>query len=141
MSAPRPPELPIIGHLHLLKPPLHISLHKLSQKYGPIFFIMMRSSPVVLVSSPFWAKEFILNHNHEFADRPQFKASKHLLYNNRTMAMMEYGAMWRHLRKLYTLHILSLKRVEMFENPRLKEMVLPIKLLESQALGVVVNLR
>ncbi|MCO5562400.1 hypothetical protein L7F22_016027 [Adiantum nelumboides] len=102
---------------------------------------MMGSFPAVVVSSPFWAKEFLHNHDHEFADRPQFEASKRVFYNNRSMVMMEYGAMWRHLRKLYTLHILSSKRVEMFENLRLEEMVLSIKLLESQASGVVVNLR
>ncbi|MCO5550089.1 hypothetical protein L7F22_003568 [Adiantum nelumboides] len=101
----------------------------------------MGSSPAVVVSSPFWAKEFLRNHDHEFADCPQFEASKRIFYNNRTMLMMEYGAMWRHLRKLYTVHILSSKRVEMFESPWLEEMVLSLKLLESQASGVVVNLR
>ncbi|KAI5081656.1 hypothetical protein GOP47_0001399 [Adiantum capillus-veneris] len=138
---PGPPGRPIIGHLHLLQPPLHLCLHTLSQQYGPIFFIKMGSSPAVVVSSPFWAKEFLHTHEHDFADRPQFEASKRIFYNNRTLVMMEYGSLWRHLRKLYTVHILSSKRVEMFENPRLEEMALSIKLLENQMCGAVVDLR
>ncbi|MCO5550095.1 hypothetical protein L7F22_003574 [Adiantum nelumboides] len=138
---PRPPGLPIIGHLHLLRLPLHVSLQKLSQKYGPIFFIMMGSSPNVVVSSPFWAKEFLHNHDYNFADRPQSEATKRIFYNNRTLVVMEYGGRWRQLRKLYTVHLLSSKRVEMFENLRVEEMVLAMKFLESQASGTVVNLR
>ena len=31
---PSPPSLPILGHLHLVKKPLHRILHRLSQTYG-----------------------------------------------------------------------------------------------------------
>lgn len=41
---PSPPRVPIIGHLHLLKPPLFRSLHNLSEKYGPV--ISLRFDPV-----------------------------------------------------------------------------------------------
>ncbi|GLU10740.1 hypothetical protein SLE2022_275260 [Rubroshorea leprosula] len=40
---PSPPSLPIISHLHLLKPPIHHALLKLSQKYGPIMSLKLGS--------------------------------------------------------------------------------------------------
>ncbi|KAM1013094.1 hypothetical protein TB2_043103 [Malus domestica] len=49
--------LPIIGHLHLIKKPLHRTLAKLSEKYGPVLYIQFGSRPVIVVSSPSAAEE------------------------------------------------------------------------------------
>ncbi|EEF37439.1 cytochrome P450, putative [Ricinus communis] len=54
---PSPPALPIVGHLHLLKPPMHRAFYHLSQKYGPIMFLQFGSRPVVIVSSSSAAEE------------------------------------------------------------------------------------
>ena len=36
---PSPPSLPILGHLHLIKKPIHRTFHRLSQKYGQVLSI------------------------------------------------------------------------------------------------------
>ena len=54
---PSPPyALPLIGHLHLIKEPLQLSLHKLTDKYGPIIFLCLGTRKVLVVSSPSTAK-------------------------------------------------------------------------------------
>ncbi|KAJ6688891.1 hypothetical protein OIU85_005331 [Salix viminalis] len=42
--APSPPSIPIIGHLHLLKQPIHRTLENLSTIYGPIVFLRFIAS-------------------------------------------------------------------------------------------------
>ncbi|KAJ6919650.1 hypothetical protein NC651_013561 [Populus alba x Populus x berolinensis] len=49
---PSPPAIPFIGHLHLLRQPIHRSLENLSKKYGPIISLRLGPRPVVVVSSP-----------------------------------------------------------------------------------------
>ncbi|KAL7180955.1 hypothetical protein ACSBR1_039916 [Camellia fascicularis] len=49
---PTPLSLPIIGHLHLLKTPLHLSLKTLSNRHGPLLSLRFRYCPSVVVSSP-----------------------------------------------------------------------------------------
>ncbi|RVW67707.1 Isoflavone 2'-hydroxylase [Vitis vinifera] len=48
---------PIIGHLYLLKKPLHRTLADLSARYGPIVFLRLGSRQTLLVSSPSAAEE------------------------------------------------------------------------------------
>uniref|UniRef100_A0A251TIE5 Putative cytochrome P450 n=1 Tax=Helianthus annuus TaxID=4232 RepID=A0A251TIE5_HELAN len=47
---PTPFCLPIIGHLRLLGPIPHQALHKLSNRYGPVFQIFLGSTPCVVAS-------------------------------------------------------------------------------------------
>uniref|UniRef100_A0A6N2KGN2 Reverse transcriptase Ty1/copia-type domain-containing protein n=1 Tax=Salix viminalis TaxID=40686 RepID=A0A6N2KGN2_SALVM len=62
---PTPPSIPIIGHLHLLKQPIHRTLENLSRKYGPIVFLRFGSRSVIVVSSPSLAEEcFTKNERH-----------------------------------------------------------------------------
>ncbi|KAH6557060.1 hypothetical protein KP509_1Z137700 [Ceratopteris richardii] len=131
---PGPPGRPILGHLHLLQLPLHESLHKLAQQYGPIVFIKMGAMPTVVISSPDLARKFLHEHDHDFADRPSMEASKRIFLDNGSMVMMEYGPLWRELRKLYTVHMLSVRRVGMFERSRLEEMHTCLETLQNHAL-------
>ncbi|CAH2080377.1 unnamed protein product [Thlaspi arvense] len=48
---PSPPGLPVIGHLHLVKKPLHRFLQELAQKLGPVFSLRFGSHLVVVVST------------------------------------------------------------------------------------------
>lgn len=49
---PSPPSFPVIGHLHLLKEPVHRTLQHLSEKYGPILNLSFGNRGVLLISSP-----------------------------------------------------------------------------------------
>ncbi|KAL8265042.1 hypothetical protein R6Q59_023172 [Mikania micrantha] len=73
---PRPwlPPLPIIGHLYLLKKPLHRSLAKLSANHGSIQLLRFGSRPVLVISSPSAAEECLTKNDVVFANRPQLLA-------------------------------------------------------------------
>ncbi|KAM0951435.1 putative cytochrome P450 [Dioscorea sansibarensis] len=103
----KPLALPILGHLHLLKTPVHQSLTKLAQKHGHILHLRFGSRPVLLVSSPSVAKECFTNNDIIFANRPVMLAGKHLGYNSTTVGFSPYGQHWRELRRFMALHALS----------------------------------
>lgn len=104
--------LPIIGHLYLLKKPLHRTFAKLSRQYGPILYIHLGSRPLVLVSSPSAAEECFTKNDITFANRPMLLAGKHLGYNFTTLVWASYGPHWRNLRRIATLEILSSNRLQ-----------------------------
>ncbi|KAI3688945.1 hypothetical protein L2E82_46891 [Cichorium intybus] len=115
--------VPIIGHLYLLKKPLHRTLAKISNKYGPVVFLEFGSRPVLLVSSPSAAEDCFTTNDLIFANRPKLLAGKHLGYNYTTLAWASYGHHWRNLRRIASLEILSNNRIQMFTNIRRDEVL------------------
>ncbi|XVF20611.1 hypothetical protein REPUB_Repub12eG0015700 [Reevesia pubescens] len=108
---PSPPSLPIIGHLHLLKPPIHRLYHSLSQKYGPIFSLQLGSRLLVVVSSSTAAEECLIKNDIVFANRPKFIIAKHFSYNYTTVLSSSYGDHWRNLRRIGVTDIFSSTRL------------------------------
>ncbi|XP_077225036.1 cytochrome P450 81Q32-like [Tasmannia lanceolata] len=108
---PSPLQLPIIGHLHLLKNPLHRSLANLSLQYGPVLLLRFGSRPVLIISSPSAAEECFTKNDIIFANRPSFTVLKHLTYNNTTLATAPYGPHWRNLRRITSVEIFSAARI------------------------------
>ncbi|XP_044469152.1 cytochrome P450 81E8-like [Mangifera indica] len=133
---PSPPSFPIIGHLHYLrKPPIHRTLHRLSQKYGPIFSLWFGSRLVVIVSSSSLAEECFTKHDVVFANRPLFLTGKHIGYNNSTVAASPYGDHWRNLRRICTLEIFSSNRLNLFSHIRKDELQHLLKKLSKNSLN------
>ncbi|XP_021908175.1 cytochrome P450 81D11-like [Carica papaya] len=118
---PSPPRLPFVGHLHLLKPPIHRTFHKLSQTYGPIFSLRFGSRLVFVVSSPSIAEECFTTNDVVLANRPRLLVGKHISYNYTTMATSPYGSHWRNLRKIGAIEIFSSNRINMFSSIRKDE--------------------
>lgn len=118
---PSPPSYPIIGHLHLLKHPVHRSLQNLSYKYGPIFTLKFGSRPVLVVSSPQLLEECFTINDINFANRPRLLAGKHLGYNYSTMGVAHYGDYWRNIRRVTTLEFLSTNRLNSYLSIRREE--------------------
>lgn len=110
--------LPFIGHLHLLKHPVHKTFQNLSQKYGHVFSLKFGSRLVVLVSSPSAVQECFTKNDIILANRPSLNAGKYLAYNNTTMAVSPYGDHWRNLRRISTLEIFSTTRLNSFSRIR-----------------------
>ncbi|XP_058179821.1 cytochrome P450 81Q32-like [Rhododendron vialii] len=108
---PTPPSLPIIGHLHLIRPPLHRTLHRLSQSLGPVFSLRFGSRPVVVVSSPPLVEECFTRNDVVLANRPKFLSGKYFSYNYTGIATAPYGDHWRNLRRLMSLEIFSASRL------------------------------
>ncbi|WRX20105.1 Cytochrome P450 - like 10 [Theobroma cacao] len=108
---PSPPSRPILGHLHLLKPPIHRSYHALSQKYGPIFSLQLGSRLQVVVSSSAAAEECFTKNDIILANRPRLIRGKHLGYNYTTVSASPYGDHWRNLRRIGAIEIFSSSRL------------------------------
>lgn len=108
---PSPPSIPILGHLHLLKPPFHRTLESLSQRYGPIFSLRLGCQAVLVVSSPWAAEECFSQNDIIFANRPKFIVGKHLGYNHSLLLWSPYGDHWRNLRRVTTITMFSVRRI------------------------------
>ncbi|KAK3423288.1 hypothetical protein EUGRSUZ_F00172 [Eucalyptus grandis] len=108
---PGPPSLPIIGHLLLIKEPVHRTLQSLSDRYGPVLSLSFGSRPVVVVSSPSAAEECFTRNDVILANRPCMLAGKVMAYGNTTIGTAPYGPHWRNLRRLTALEILSPHRL------------------------------
>ncbi|XP_059453644.1 cytochrome P450 81Q32-like [Corylus avellana] len=113
--------LPIIGHLYLFKKPLHRTLAKLANQYGPVLFMRLGSRPAIIVSSPTLAEECFTKNDIVFANRPRLLAGKHLGYNYSTLLWAPYGNHWRNLRRIASLELLSSNRLQMFHSVRVDE--------------------
>ncbi|KAL6313247.1 hypothetical protein AAG906_016656 [Vitis piasezkii] len=111
---PSPPAVPILGHLHLLKQPVHRSLQRLSLKYGPIFSLRFGSQLVVIVSSPSAVEECFTKNDVVLANRPRLASGKYLGFNYTSVVTASYGKHWRNLRRLCAQEIFSSNRLNMF---------------------------
>ena len=111
---PSPPSLPILGHLHLVKKPLHRTFQRLSQTYGQVFSLKFGSRLVVIVSSPSAVEECFTKNDIVLANRPPSLVAKHLGYNQTTVVGSPYGDHWRNLRRISSLEIFSTNRLNMF---------------------------
>ncbi|KAA8531625.1 hypothetical protein F0562_006334 [Nyssa sinensis] len=130
---PSPPALPVIGHLHLLKPPLHRTLYSLSQKHGPILSLQFGTRLVVVVSSPSAVEECFTKNDVVLANRPKFVIGKYTGYNYTTMVGAPYGDHWRNLRRLSALEIFSSSRLNMFLSIRQEEIKLLLRRLNQNS--------
>ncbi|EOX91575.1 Cytochrome P450, family 81, subfamily H, polypeptide 1, putative [Theobroma cacao] len=110
---PSPFALPVLGHLHLLKEPLHRTLSNLSQKYGPIFSLRVGFRLLVVVSSPSAVQECFTKNDIVLANRPRFVMGKYVGYDYTTLGLAPYGDHWRNLRRLATIEIFSSNRLNM----------------------------
>ncbi|KAJ6814935.1 isoflavone 3'-hydroxylase [Iris pallida] len=124
---PSPPSLPIIGHLHHFKKPLHRALAALSACHGPILFLRFGSRSVLVVSSAPLAEECFTKNDVAFANRPQFPSTKHLSYDYTTLGAASYGPHWRNMRRIATVEVLSSHRLNSFTRFRSGEVVAMVR--------------
>ncbi|WOG95686.1 hypothetical protein DCAR_0415013 [Daucus carota subsp. sativus] len=113
--------LPFLGHLYLLKKPLHRTLSKISAKSGPLLLLNFGSRRVLLVSSPSAAEECLSKNDVVFADRPHLLAGKHLGYNYTALHWASYGDHWRNLRRMVTVEVFSAHRLRSSQVIRVEE--------------------
>ncbi|KAJ4826757.1 hypothetical protein Tsubulata_047300 [Turnera subulata] len=97
---PGPLALPIIGHLHLLKNPLHKSLESLVAQYGPIMYLKFGSRPALVVSSSSAIEECFTKNDIIFANRPPSMSGDILTYSFNRFVWASYGHNWRTLRRI-----------------------------------------
>lgn len=97
------------------------------------------SVPVLVVSSADAVREIIKFHDLALSNRPKLRAAKRLLYDYKDVSMAPYGELWRQLKSIYILQLLSNKRVQSFRDVREEEtafMVEKIRELSSKSMPV-----
>ncbi|KAK1370655.1 4-hydroxyphenylacetaldehyde oxime monooxygenase [Heracleum sosnowskyi] len=130
---PGPPHLPIIGNLHQLGKLPHVSLYKLSQKYGPVMHLKLGQVPALVVSSPEMAKEVLKVHDTECCNRPDSYGMRKLSYNRKDISFSPYGDYWREMRKLCVIELFTVKRVRSFQHVRDREIAKFVNSLSKEA--------
>ncbi|KFK28397.1 hypothetical protein AALP_AA8G509800 [Arabis alpina] len=109
---PSPVGFPVIGHLHLLKQPVHRSLRDLSCNLGDVFSLRLGTNLAVVVTSASAAEEFLTHQNDiVFANRPISTLGEFISYNNTILSAAPYGEHWRKLRRVCTGEIFSTARL------------------------------
>ncbi|XP_015070945.1 cytochrome P450 71A4-like [Solanum pennellii] len=118
---PSPRKLPIIGNLHQLGLHPHRSLHKLSEKYGPVMLLHFGNKPVIVASSVDAARDIMKTHDLVWSNRPKSSIADGLLYGSKGVAFSNYSEYWRQVRSVIVLHLLNNKRVQSFRDIREEE--------------------
>ncbi|CAM8971665.1 unnamed protein product [Rhodiola kirilowii] len=124
---PSPWSFPVIGHLHLLKNPLHRTFKSLSDQYGPVYGLKLGNQYTVVVSSPAAVEECFQRNDVVLADRPQLRSGKHLNYDSTTIGAANYGDHWRNVRRISNQEVFSVPRQNMFLTLRQSEVKSMIK--------------
>nr|UXF47982.1 cytochrome P450 CYP71-3a [Daphne genkwa] len=139
---PGPRKLPIIGNIHNLAGAMpHHRLAELANTYGPLMHLKLGEKSMVVVSSAEAAKEIMKVHDVNFASRPYTLAGEIFVYNFKDIAQIPYGEYWRQARKIFSLELLSSKRVQSFRALR-EEVVTKMvaEIAASAETGTAVNL-
>ncbi|KAJ1409913.1 Cytochrome P450 [Sesbania bispinosa] len=130
---PGPLALPIIGHFHLLRPPLHTFSHKISNRYGPLIHIYLGSTPMVFVSSAEIAKEIFKTHEASFSNRPGNVAIRYLTYDASDLGFAPYGTYWKFMKKLCMSELLNGKMLDQLLPIRQEEINRFLQMMQKKA--------
>ncbi|KAM3374095.1 cytochrome 93B16 [Capsicum galapagoense] len=129
---PSPLALPIIGHLHLLSPSIHHTLHKFYHRYGPLFQLYIGHQSCFVASTPQLAKEFLKNNEVVFSYRHTSPAITKLTYNV-SFAFSPLGPYWKFIKKLASSELLSAHNLNYFRPLRAPEITRFVQNLMNKA--------
>ncbi|XP_078159493.1 cytochrome P450 71A26-like [Carex rostrata] len=110
---PSPPKLPFIGNIHQLSSLYHQSLYSLSLKYGSLMLLHFGEVPWLIVSSSDMACAILRTHDLTFATRPSAVVSDIIRFGD--LAFEPYGEDWRQLKKIFTIHLMSTKKIASYK--------------------------
>ncbi|KAJ3682513.1 hypothetical protein LUZ60_015086 [Juncus effusus] len=105
---PSPPSLPILGHLHLLKTPLHQTLIKISNQYGPATFLRFGSRPALVVSSRSLVDQCFTKHDIAFSNRVHLPS---VMMPN-IIGLSNNNPYWRNVRQISAIELLSTQKLQ-----------------------------
>lgn len=124
--SPGPRNLPIIGALRVVKPPLHRAFERLAAEFGPIvFFRLGYLQTMALVSSAPRAEEVLKHKDLDFAYRSttmRISAGKHAGFNSAALQWSNYDAQTRLVRKVIGTEFFTAAKIRSHEEIRTHEM-------------------
>jgi hypothetical protein len=119
---PSPPAIPIIGHLHLVKPLIHQAFRDLSDRYGPLISLRLGSVQFIVVNTPSLAKEFLKTNELVYSSRKKNIAINLVTYDDATFAFAPYGTYWKFIKKVSTFELLGNRTIAQFLPIRTREL-------------------
>ncbi|CAF1920138.1 hypothetical protein Bca4012_052231 [Brassica carinata] len=138
---PSPPGFPIIGNLHQIGELPHLSLWRLSKKYGPVMLLKLGKVPTVIVSTSETARQALKIHDLHCCSRPGLAGPRDLSYNYLDIAFSPYDDYWKELRKLAAQELFSTKQVHSIQPIKEEEVKKLIdSITESASLKTPINL-
>lgn len=96
---PGPFPLPLIGNLHVLQDDLHVSLTKLSKKYGDVIRLYIGGNLIIVLSGNA-IREGLVRNPVNFAGRPFMSYYKIALRDDIPLVLVDYGEHWKIHRRL-----------------------------------------
>ncbi|CAN6372990.1 unnamed protein product [Urochloa humidicola] len=121
---PGPWRLPVIGSLHHLlgKPHIHRTLAYFARRLNaPLMYLKLGDVPVVVVTSADAACEVLKTNGAVFASRPLSPTIEIMMADGEGLTFAPYGDLWRKLRRITMLELLSTRRIESFRRVREQE--------------------
>ncbi|CAL5036153.1 unnamed protein product [Urochloa decumbens] len=115
---PGPTSLPVIGHLHLLRPPVHRTFHELAARAGPLMHIRLGSTHCVVASTSEVAGELIRGHEGAISERPVTAVARQFAYGAAGFAFAPYNAHWRFMKRLCMSELLGPRTVDLLRPVR-----------------------
>ena len=119
---PGPWRLPVIGNLHQVAmggPLVHRTMADLARRLdAPLMSLRLGELRVVVASSANAAREITKTHDVAFATRPWSSTIRVLMSDGVGLVFAPYGALWRQLRKIAVVELLSARRVQSFRRIR-----------------------
>ncbi|VAI44342.1 unnamed protein product [Triticum turgidum subsp. durum] len=139
---PGPWRLPVIGSLHHLasSPLAHRVMADLARRLdAPLMYLKLGEVSVVVASSPEAAREVMKTHDVALASRPWNPTIKIMMSDGQGLVFGRYGALWRQLRKICILELLSARRVQSFRQIREDEVGRLVAAIAATPPGQLVN--
>ncbi|XP_062221260.1 desmethyl-deoxy-podophyllotoxin synthase-like [Phragmites australis] len=139
---PGPWRLPVIGSLHHLmgNPLVHRTFANLASRLdAPLMYLKLGEVPVVVATSPDAAREVMRTHDVTFATRPWSPTIKIMMEDGQGLVFAPYGDLWRQLRKISILELLSARRVQSFRHVREDEVSRLVAAIAATPPGEAVN--
>uniref|UniRef100_A0ACD5USW2 Uncharacterized protein n=1 Tax=Avena sativa TaxID=4498 RepID=A0ACD5USW2_AVESA len=120
---PGPWKLPLVGSLHHIllsryRDLPHRALRELSGRHGPLMLLRLGVFPTLVVSSAEAAREVLKTHDTAFASRHLTPTLAVFSRGGQDILFSPYGDLWRQLRRVCVLELLSSRRVQSFRHIR-----------------------
>ncbi|KAM3296014.1 hypothetical protein ACQJBY_038376 [Aegilops geniculata] len=120
---PGPRQLPLVGSLHHVllsrySDLPHRALRELAGRHGPVMLLRFGAVPTLVVSSAEAAREVLKTHDAAFASRHLTPTLAVFSRGGHDILFSPYGDLWRQLRRVCVLELLSARRVQSFRHIR-----------------------
>ncbi|XP_041075248.1 cytochrome P450 1A1-like [Polyodon spathula] len=109
---PGPTPLPLIGNVLELGGNPHLSLTKMSQRYGDIMQIQIGTRPVVVLSGNETVQQALIKQGDDFAGRPDLHSFQYISNGKSLTFSRDHAGVWRARRKLAQNALRSFSTVE-----------------------------